>query len=93
MNAVESPAGHISVVITIRNGAEVVETVAVRPTNRSLRLGGRDYDFYRIVRPPGFEGEEIIHRPESGTTALLAAVFMALAEAQRKPGGGNLPAD
>jgi hypothetical protein len=72
------------VVVQVRNGSGKVNDINVRNTREKLRLEGKDYFRYRIIRPEGYEEEEIFHRPDRGIEALLAVVFMILAEASRR---------
>jgi hypothetical protein len=72
-----------NVIVRIVAGHGASETVVVRDTESVVRLEGKDYSKYRIVQPRGFEDEEILHRPDRGPEALLAVVFVTLAEAGR----------
>ena len=71
-------------VVRVRNGSGKVNDIIVRNTHAKLRLEGKDYFKYRIISPEGYEEEEIFHRPDRGIEALLAVVFMILAEASRR---------
>jgi hypothetical protein len=71
------------VVVRVRNGSGKVNEIIVRNTREKLSLEGKDYFRYRIISPDGYEEEEIFHRVDRGSEALLAVVFMILAEASR----------
>ncbi|MDH7513211.1 MAG: hypothetical protein QHH14_09725 [Clostridiales bacterium] len=68
----------------ILNGAKGVGQVVIRNTKERITLEGIPYHKYQIIKPAGYEKEEVFHRPERGYEALLSVVFTALAEASRK---------
>ncbi len=72
------------VVVRVRNGSGKVNEIIVRNTREKLSLEGKDYFKYRIISPDGYEEEEIFHRQDRGSEALLAVVFMIMAEASRR---------
>ena len=71
-------------VVRVRNGTGKYDNIIVRNTREKLSLEGKDYFKHRIISPEGYEEEEIFHRPDRGIEALLAVVFMILAEASRR---------
>jgi hypothetical protein len=72
------------VVVKILNGTRGLSQVVVRNTKERIILGEKSYRRYQIIRPRGYEKEEVFHQPERGYEALLSVVFTALAEASRK---------
>ena len=72
------------VVVRVRNGSGKLNEIIVRNTRQKLSLEGKDFFRYRIISPDGYEEEEIFHRQDRGSEALLAVVFMILAEASRR---------
>ncbi len=72
------------VTVRVANASRPILEVSVRDTNEKITLEGKTYSKYRIVKPEGFEKEEILHQPERGPEALLSIVFTALAESTRK---------
>jgi hypothetical protein len=51
----------------------------IRRTAETVKLGDQVYRRYRIIKPRGFEREEILHPLEQGTAGLLGTVFATLA--------------
>lgn len=83
MDTLKSHSADRDVVVRISNGAKGVGQIVIRNTKERIMLGGKHYYKYQIVRPRGYENEEVFHRPERGYAALLSVVFMALAEGSR----------
>jgi spore coat polysaccharide biosynthesis protein SpsF (cytidylyltransferase family) len=83
MNIANQTWAHKDVIVRVRNSSGKIDDIIIRNTLQKQRLEGKDYFKYRIISPEGFEGEEIFHRLDRGTEALLAVVFMILAEASR----------
>ena len=84
MNSLKAHSTDRDVVVRILNGTQGVGQIVIRNTKERITLGGRSYHKYQIIRPKGYEKEEVFHRPDRGYEALLSVVFMALAEASRK---------
>jgi hypothetical protein len=70
-------------VVSIAGAKSGVGDIVIRNTKAPVDLEGRVYEKYRIMKPAGFEQEEILHRRERGHEALLGIVFTTLAEATR----------
>ncbi len=81
MTTLRSHSTDRDVVVRISNGTRGVGRVVIRNTKERITLGGKSYHKYKIIRPRGYEKEEVFHRPERGYEVLLSVVFMALAEA------------
>lgn len=67
--------------VTIRIESEQgeINEIVVQKTNRPMRLENRCYQRYQIVKPEGYEDQEIFHCPDRGLEVLLSVVFMTLA--------------
>jgi hypothetical protein len=84
MNTLKPHSSGKDVVVRILNGRRGIAQVVIRNTKEKITLGGTPYHKYQIIRPRGYEKEEVFHRPDRGYEALLSVVFMAMAEASRK---------
>jgi len=67
------------VTIRIESGLDGINEIVVRKTNRPMNLEDRCYQRYQIVKPKGYEDQEIFHCPDRGLEVLLSVVFMTLA--------------
>jgi hypothetical protein len=85
MISTESISG--SVTIRVASGRHEINEIIVQKANSPLHLKNRYYQRYQIVKPKGYEDQEIIYCPDRGLEELLAAVFIALAAPlKRLPG-------
>jgi len=67
------------VTIRIESGPDEINEIVVQKMNRPMKLEDRFYQRYQIVKPAGYEDQEIFHCPDRGLEVLLSAVFMTLA--------------
>jgi hypothetical protein len=67
------------VTIRVEAGRGKIEEIVVRKTDGSMRLEDRSYLRYQIIKPKGYEDQEIFHCPDRGLEVLLTVVFMTLA--------------
>jgi hypothetical protein len=84
MGALKPASTDKDIVVNILNGTRRPSQVVIRNTKERITLGGKSYDKYQIIRPRGYEKEEVFHRPGRGYEALLSVVFTALAEASKR---------
>jgi hypothetical protein len=76
-----------SITIRVASGRDEINEIVVQKTNSPLRLENRNYQRYQIVKPKGYEDQEIIYCLDRGLEELLSAVFIALASPiKRLPG-------
>ena len=67
------------VTIRIESGPDEINEIVVQRTNRPMKLENRFYQRYQIIKPSGYEDQEIFHCPDRGLAVLLSVVFMTLA--------------
>ena len=66
------------------------DQVVLRNTHITNQLEKKTYCRYQIIKPKGFENEVIWHREDCSYEALLAVVFMTLAEATKTAQNKNV---
>jgi hypothetical protein len=76
INAEAQPDG---ITIRVEAGSGEIREIVVQKTDRSMRLEDRSYLKYQIMKPKGYEDQEIFHCPDRGLEVLLTVVFMTLA--------------
>jgi hypothetical protein len=67
------------VTIRIEGGRGEINEIIVQKKNAPMRLEDRCYQRYQIIKPTGYEDQEIFHCPDRGLAVLLSVVFMTLA--------------
>lgn len=67
------------VTIRVESGPGEINEIVVRKTNRPMKLEDRCYQRYQIIKPKGYEDQEIFYCPDRGLEVLLSVVFMTLA--------------
>jgi hypothetical protein len=79
------------VTIRVETGPDVLGEIVVQRTNDTLKLEARCYQRYRIIKPTGYEDQEILHCPDGGLEVLLSSVFMTLAAPVKRSSGFDRP--
>lgn len=70
------------VIVKVMSSSGRLEDIVIRNTFEKVKLGGKDYFRYQIIKPQGYEKEEIIHRIGRSYEGLIISVFMTLAQAR-----------
>jgi nickel-dependent lactate racemase len=79
MKAARTKGPSDDVIVLISGPSRGLGECVIRKTPEIVKLGDQVYRRYRIVKPRGFEKEEILHPVDQGTAGLLGNVFSTLA--------------
>lgn len=67
-------------ILTVFASSRALDEVIIRNKHETTQLEQEVYCKYQIIKPKGFENEEILHCRDRSYESLLAAVFVTLSE-------------